>query len=426
MSPQLSRAILLAQQHRYEQAIGELMMHLGQNTQDAHAHALLAQCHLALDHYDEAQRHAQEAIALAPDNALGYEMLASVFAERNRLGEAVEAVDSALRLNPQDADIYGLKASILLRQHKWRAAADATEQGLMLDPEHNVCTNVRAQALVMLGDRAGAAQTVQDALRHNPDDPWIHANQGWACLHANDPKAAAVHFREALRLDPTMEFARAGIIEALKARNFLYRWMLQYFLMMARLPSQARWGIIIGLYLAQRFLSSFAAQNPAFAPYVWPILGVLIGFAVLSWLSYPLFNLMLRLDPFGRHVLAEEERKGANLLGATLLVALLAIIGYFVSGEFSLLLAALVFGLLSLPISSVYVLDAGWPRYTMMAATAALLLIGLPLMTPVFVWKAIGSPELVQSAYQLAGLFPYGILGSQILANMLMGVKVQK
>jgi tetratricopeptide (TPR) repeat protein len=326
--------------------------------------------------------------------------------------------------------LYGLKASIFTQLQRWREAVNAADEGLALDPEHSTCLNVRAQALVMLGDKAGAALTVQDALRKNPDDPWIHANQGWASLHANEPTKAAEHFREALRLDPTMEFARAGIIEALKARNFLYRLMLRYFLAMARLPSQARWGVIIGVFVVQRLLSSLGNNNPALAPYTIPILAVIVGFAILTWLSYPLFNLMLRVDSFGRHALSAEERKGANLLGGTLLVALAFLAAYFIWGSDSLLWGALVFGILSLPISTIYVISEGWPRNTMIACTALLLLIGLPPLVPSQLIIALQSEAfLLLMAILLKGtqiLFPIGVIGSQFLANGLMGVKVKK
>ncbi len=426
MTQHLSRALVLIDQHRHEQAIGELTLHLAQNSDDALAHALLARCHLALDHYDEAQRHAEEAIGLAPDQSTGYQMLAAVLADRNRLAEAEQAVEAALRLDPQDADLYGLKGSILSRQKKWRPAVEATDEGLQIDPEHLVCLNVRSQALVMLGDRAGAAQTVQDALRLNPDDPWIHANQGWACLHANQPREAADHFREALRLDPEMEFARAGIIEALKARNFLYRWMLRYFLAMARLPSQARWGIVIGVYFAQRFLSNAARQNPEFAPYIWPVLGVLVGFVVLTWLSYPFFNLLLRFDRFGRYALSADQRAGANLLAGTLAVALLLLIGFFAIGSGSLLLGALIFGVLSLPVSAIYNIDAGWPRNVMFVCTGVLLLIGLTFLIPDQVLLATKSQALITLVDNFQSVFFFGIIGSQFLANYLTGVEVQK
>ena len=60
-------------------------------------------------------------------------------------------------------------------------------------------------------------------------------------LHQAQPKAALEHFREALRLDPNLQYAQAGIVEALKARNPIYRWMLGYFLWMGRLSDRAKW-----------------------------------------------------------------------------------------------------------------------------------------------------------------------------------------
>ncbi|QDU25922.1 Tetratricopeptide repeat protein [Anatilimnocola aggregata] len=426
MTPHLSRALVLIEQNRYAQALGELQLHLGQNADDAVAHALMSQCHLNLEHYDEAQQQAAHAIHLAPDESIGYRMLAAVLLQRRRYPEAEKAADAALQIEPHDADLFGLKASIFTQLERWREAVQAADAGLAIDPENLVCLNVRAQALTMLGDRAGAAQTVQDALRHNPDDPWIHANQGWASLHANEPLKAAEHFRETLRLDPDMELARAGIIEALKARNFVYRGMLQYFLWMARLPSQARWGIVIGIFLAQRFLGQFARNNPDFAPFVWPILAVLISFAVMSWLAYPLFNLMLRLDRFGRHALSVDQRKGANLLGTTLLIAIVSLVAFFVTGHPVPLLSALVFGLLSLPVSAIYLIEAGWPRNTMFACTGGLLLLGLAMMIPDSLVVGLNNKPLSDLVSSVQGLFPLGIIASQFLANYLATVEVKK
>ncbi|WP_425617824.1 tetratricopeptide repeat protein [Anatilimnocola sp. NA78] len=425
MTPHLSRALVLIEQNRYAQALGELQLHLGQHAEDAFAHALMSQCHLRLNNYDEAEQEAEQAVSLAPDQSIGYRMLASVFVERRRYSQAEQAIDVALQMDPHDADLHGLRASILTRQEKWKEAKESADAGLAIDPEDVVCLNVRAQALTMLGDRAGAAATVEDALRKNPDDPWIHANQGWANLHANEPLKAAEHFREALRLDPEMEFARAGIIEALKARNFLYRGMLAYFLWMARLPGNVRWAIMIGIYFAQRILGQVARNNPNLAIIIWPLLGLLIGFVVLTWLAYPLFNLMLRLDRFGRHALSADQRRGANLLGCTLAIAILCVIGAFALGYAPLLLAGLVFGLLSLPISAIYQIEAGWPRNTMFAVTGALLLIGLTMAIPDSLLANVDKSVLAMLGNLQSGFF-LGIVGSQFLANYLAGVQVKR
>jgi hypothetical protein len=268
----------------------------------------------------------------------------------------------------------------------------------------------------MLGEREAAADTMAGALRKNPDDPWLHANQGYACLHANDPKKAAEHFREALRLDPEMDFARAGIIEALKARNIIYRVMLMYFLFMARLSSQAQWGIIIGLYILNRVLRSIADAKPEFSIYITPILIAYALFALMTWISYPLFNLLLRLDRFGRYALNSDQRKGANLLGATLAIAILSLIAFFATGIGSFLGAAFVFGLLALPASAIYQIEAGWPRYVMIVAAVGVFLLGSPLMLP------FETP--LDSA--LIRLLPMAIIGVQFLGIFLGKVQVRK
>jgi tetratricopeptide (TPR) repeat protein len=430
MTPQLARAHVLIDQNRYEQALGELQLHLGQHAEDYEALALQALCLLRLERYDEAQQQAQAAIHLAPDQPIGYRMLAGVLTERNRFREAEQAIDTALQMDPEDPDLYGLKAMILTQLRRWKEVVAAADTGLMHDPENVVCLNARAQALTMLGNRAGAAATIEDALRKNPEDPWIHANQGWACLHANQPTKAAEHFREALRLDPEMDFARAGIIEALKARNFLYRWMLQYFLFMARLPAQYRWGIILGLYFLQMFLSNLAARNPAVAPYALPVLGVYIVFAVMTWLSSPLANLLLRLDRFGKHALSADQRRGATLLGLNLLVALAFLITSFVISTPVLatmfLNGALVFGLVSLPLSAIYSCESGWPRQAMAAGTAALALIGLCWMLPQGLTVRWQGQDVLQLPRSLAAFFPMGVIASQFLAMNLVTARVRK
>ncbi len=430
MTPQLARAIVLIEQNRYEQAIGELQLHLAEHAEDAQALAWQAYCLSRLERYDEAQQQAQHAIHLAPDESFGYRVLAEILADRNRFRDAELAINQALQMDPQDPDLFGIKAVVLASLRQWKEAVEAADTGLQFDPDHLVCLNARARALTMLGDRAGAAATVQDALRKNPDDPLLHANQGWASLHANEPTKAAEHFREALRLEPEMDFARAGIIEALKARNFLYRWMLQYFLWMSRLSDGVRWGIVIGLYFLQKFLAGLGRQNPALAPYLFPLLCLYIGFAVLTWLSYPLFNLMLRLDRFGRHALSAEQRAGANLLGVTLLIAIVFFVAFWATSNAILsdifLHGALVFALLSLPVSAIYICDAGWPRRTMFGCTGLLLLLGFVWMLPDQWSLPMNGVDVLAGARQAAAFFPIGIVASQFLANALAGVRVKK
>jgi hypothetical protein len=69
---------------------------------------------------------------------------------------------------------------------------------------------------------------MQQALRAGREDSLFHANEGWRLLGAGDQREAERRFREALRLDPNCEYAREGVIAALKARHFAYRVILAW------------------------------------------------------------------------------------------------------------------------------------------------------------------------------------------------------
>ena len=112
-------------------------------------------------------------------------------------------------------------------------------------------------ALVQLGRKDEAQQTLGSALANDPENALTHANQGWALLHRGDHAKALEHFREALRIDPELDWARAGIVEALKARHLIYRVMLRFFLWMGR-QSQGR---AVGRHPRLRFRPQSAGQR---------------------------------------------------------------------------------------------------------------------------------------------------------------------
>src|SRR5439155_8849364 len=147
------------------------------------------------------------------------------------------------------------------------------------------------------------------------------------------PRPALDHFREALRLEPGLEWARAGIVEALQARNFVYRWLLAWFLWMSRLTPQVQWGLVIGAFLGQRFIRQLADNNRDLAPFLWPLLYAYFGFVLLTWLAPSFFNLLLRLDRFGRYALSRDQVRGANLLAACLAVVLGSLVLRFMTGN---------------------------------------------------------------------------------------------
>ena len=271
----------------------ELRQSLAADPGDAYAHALLALCLAHRESFQEATDEARQAVHLAPDFSFAFYAHAQVMFDRNRFPEALAAINEAIRLDPQDADYFAVLASIHMQESRWRDALNAAEQGLQFDPEHVGCTNLRAMAMVRLGRKSEAGRTIDAALSKNPDNSVTHANQGWTLLEIGDAKKAAEHFREALRLDPQNEWARQGIIEALKAKNIIYALMLKYFLWMAKFSRRAQWLILIGGYFGNQMLGSLSQSNPELAPWVLPLRILYVVFALMTWLAYPFFNLLL-------------------------------------------------------------------------------------------------------------------------------------
>lgn len=409
MGRHLERALILFEQSRHDLAETELRQELAGDPNSFMAHALLALCLARREDFQPATEEAQQAIHLAPDSPYPHYVLASIYLDRRRLDEAEKAVDQAIQLDPHHADYFSLLAAIRFEQRRWQDALDAAETGLAVDPEHVGCNNMRAMALVKLGRRTEAGATMARTLARDPEDALSHANQGWTLLEQGDPKKAMEHFREALRLEPNLDWARRGIVEALKARNIIYRVMLWYFLWMAKLSRGAQWGIVIGGYVGYRLLSEVAHDNPEIAPFILPLLILYFVFAILTWTAYPLFNLLLRMSRFGRLALSDEQITASNWFGGCLLCALAALALAFVPGFAISLLAALVFGFLVLPLSAIFTCARGWPRTAMALYTVGLAGVGLGGVALLSLNESTGS-ALLQAFF--LGIFLSGFVAN--------------
>eukprot|EP00913_Durusdinium_trenchii_P028484 g26712.t1 len=374
-----------AGKHLINQFLSELDGIDGNNdgalTSDPHdpmAHSLLAIC-LAVDKkYEHATSEAQIAIAGAPDNSFCHYALSRVMFERNRLQDAKQAIEEAIRINPYDETYFAMLASIEFSSRKWKEALAAAERGLSILPDSPDCTNLRAMALVKLGRRDEAGTTIDEALRKDPNNPDTHSNQGWTLLEAGEPKEAMIHFREALRLDPNSDWARAGIVEAMKARNFIYRWLLAYLLWMGKLSGRVQWAVVLGAYFGMQIVQAVAANNPGLFPFLLPLIIAYVLFALLTWIGQPIFNLLLRINRFGRLALNRDQIVESNWIGAALLGGIVLAVCGLVFGAGNLLFAGLTCGLLMIPLSGTFRCTEGWPRkamglYTLGVAAVAVL-----------------------------------------------------
>jgi tetratricopeptide (TPR) repeat protein len=381
MNASLERARVLLRQGRPDLGEPELRKALAEEPNNAVAHGLLSVTLAERGQLQEATREAEEAVHLAPDRPFSHYALANVLFDRERLVEAKAAIEEAIRLDPLDADYLALLANIFWAQGRWRQTLEVAEQGLALDAEHDACTNLRAMALVKLGRGVEAGLAFDAALARDPENAVTHASQGWALLHRGDHPTALDHFREALRIDPQLDWALEGLVEALKARSPLYGLMLRYFLWMSGLSGKVRWAIVVGGLFGIRILAGGLASIPILDLLVAPLLAAYFLFIFLSWTADPLFNLLLRLNRFGRYALTREDVVASNWVGGCLLAALVSLIALPITGNLGFLVAAILLAGLVLPVAGTFKCRPGWPRTTMAGYTAILALLALTGVT---------------------------------------------
>jgi len=353
MSSTLDAALAFASQSDWARVVPTARQALAADPEDAVAHAVLGLALAHLQQPTEAVAAGRRSVALAPELPFAHYSLGWALLEYDDPKGAERAAREALRLDP-DADGHALVAQVLARQRRWEPALETAMRGLELDPEHPGCANLRAMALGALGRGPEADAAVRGVLSRDPDDADAHANRGWLLLRQSNPDEALESFRTALRLDPSHDWARSGTVEALKARKGVYRLILRYSLWMGTLNGRTQWMLILGCFVGARVGRSMLREYPALLPVLGPLLAVYFLFVLSTWISRPLSNLFLRLNPFGRLVLTEDEIFASNLIGGCLASAAVAGVLFAVTGGSGWLIVAASSAFMLMPIGGAF------------------------------------------------------------------------
>lgn len=373
----LERAHLLMAHDRPEEAEKTLRGWLAENPEDDRAMAFLARALFFQDRNDEAVEVARAAVGLDPDDSYNHWIHARALACRNDTKEALAAIEEAIRIDPDEPRSYSLKAMLLSGMSRNEEALEAIDTALSLTPEEADLLTNRAMILNALNRPGEAKAAVEASLRLSPDQSDSHTEMGWAHLRDGNAKAAANSFMEALRIDPEDDRARAGIVEALKARIPLYRWILNFFFWLGSMSSRARWGVILGLYFGSKILKAVARTNPEYQPFLYPLLGIYIVFIFLTWTASPLCNLFLRMHPVGKHALDADDKLASSLVGLLLLSCIIMGIAGAVLSIPALMISGLAGLLYMIPLSGAFQFSAGPVRKKMMIFTSGIGLCGI-------------------------------------------------
>ena len=283
------KARLLAEQGRWDLAEKEALAAIAAVPESDRAYNILSYCYSRQGRHEAAISAAQQAISLSPENAGHYYRLADVCERAAQYKLATAAIETCLSLNPTDEDAYSLAASICLSRRDIKSMLTFTAKGLSLNPEHESCWNKRVLGLLVAGRLDEANQEAERLMAGYPDRAFSHAARGWLAIYQRKFQPAFGSFKVALQIDPNSEWARQGLIEALKTQNIFYRWILPYKLWQARLDRSSRVALTVLLIFP-------------------PFRGLYLLLMLLSWAVGGMANITLRFHPYGRLLFPPKEK----------------------------------------------------------------------------------------------------------------------
>jgi tetratricopeptide (TPR) repeat protein len=348
----ISRAEVLLEQNRIQNAISELKQALQSDPDNDYAYALFARCHYRLEQHKEGLEKIQKAIALKPDESYYFYLRGFAHYHLNNSTVALTDLNHAISLFPYNAEYFGLYAFILIDERSYELALNKANEGLELDPENLTCLNARARALNKLKRNDEAIDTMQDALSSAPESDFTHVTIGFNHLERGKHKDAQQHFREALRLSPTLSSAKEGLKESLKSNFPPYRVILQLSYWLGEKGKNFRIAFTIGLYILFRILTGVAKTYPAARLFIVPFIVLYFVYFIFSWIGSSLANFMLLFHKDGKYIVDNWERYTAITIVVCLLTGItIGVTAYVGVAPDSLILAGVALASMCIPIS---------------------------------------------------------------------------
>lgn len=372
----LERAELLIGQRRYEMAEEQLNKLLAESPDHPLGTAYKALIKLHNRDSEAAITLAKTALGLNPVLDFALYIIAAAHMDLENFKKAEKAISEAISINPYVPDYFGIHANIKLLLRDYKEARDIAQRGLQIAPENLLCRNVLSTALLKLGDKEASFQTIEKALELDPENSLTHANYGWAQLEKGSHKKALEHFREALSKNPEDQYARAGMLEALKAKFFLYRIFLKYYFWMSNLKPGVQWVVILGFVFMQRIIRAVSNSSPEVAVVLYPVSYLLLLFVISTWIIQPVFNFFMRLNRYAKYLLTDSDKNAAMVVGVAFSLFVLSAIGWFITTSDGFAVGAIVGLTLIIPFGRIWDSKTKWVRLVVAGYSLVATVIG--------------------------------------------------
>jgi tetratricopeptide (TPR) repeat protein len=300
----VQRAWAAYQAKHYEVAEREAQAALAIEPNEPNALSVLSLCAMTRNDQSGAIELGEQARAHAPEEPIYHYRLARIHAWFGDHRQAELPLDKTLALDPTFAPAYSLYAWVYYARGHLDIALRAIHEALKFDPHEEYALTLRIELLKEKGSRKLAEVAAREALAVNPENNRAHAMAGVIKIESRDRESGIAHLSEAMRLDPSSQWVRRRYAQALEERGFLARSISRASTLLTHSPMVliVVWAIPWIGYLGHR-----QEYGPAIT-WRWSefLLALMLHvLLVVAWWG-PLFSYFLMRDASARRVIATE------------------------------------------------------------------------------------------------------------------------
>ncbi len=205
--PRITRALVLLQLRRYEEAEAAFREAIGTRAEDSTAYHGLGQLFFVTGRWQPALQELQRAIQFNPGNAYAYHTLGQLEQRLQRFGEAEESFRLAIRLEPEEPSFRMTLARMFRELGRVAEAANLLADLSGRHPENVEVLTAYAEFLGSVNREEEANAVFRRALQLAPDDANLRVSHGIFLLGRNRRKDAENEFKRALKADSQNAFA---------------------------------------------------------------------------------------------------------------------------------------------------------------------------------------------------------------------------
>ncbi|MGO1069401.1 tetratricopeptide repeat protein [Lysobacter sp. CA199] len=273
---------------RVDAAIDALLRLLGEDAEQADAHAFLALCLVKRKRLHAANLEAQRALELAPESGFAHLAAAIVAIARREFESAQSHLLTARESDPDSAAIADAFARLYLAWGRDAQALEHARRACELDPDDPDYPALLASLELRRGDRARAEALARDVLRAHPEHLEALCVLGHCELAAGRTDSARDHAAWALQIDPTDGDALT-LMAAVKARRSWLLglwWRLQSFVSAGSRTRAVT--LLLGIFLLYRVALIALPQN-GLSQWTGPLSYAWLAFCAYTWIAPGLF-----------------------------------------------------------------------------------------------------------------------------------------